>query len=195
MHLHRFLRNGILSTALLCAAAPCFAQSETSSSCVVYFSHEEPLDEKFIALIDAEKTSIQLSAYCLRSARIAKALTAAQKRGVLVEIVVDPYSVKASSPLKRLSDSKIPLYVWNASSEEKSTSGKKKNHRNALHDSFCLFGGKKIWTGSFYFAQSGAEHATDCALVLEKEDIAKAYSKEFNRIKGQAVSYLKYTAD
>jgi phosphatidylserine/phosphatidylglycerophosphate/cardiolipin synthase-like enzyme len=90
----------------------CFAKNDPITSYEIYFSEQTPLIERFISLINDEQKSIKLAAYCLRHNGIAKALIAAQKRGVFIEIIVDSFSVKSDSPIKKLTEKNICIYIW-----------------------------------------------------------------------------------
>jgi len=53
-----------------------------------------------------------MAIYSLTHRAISEALVRAKTRGVEIELIVDPFSVKARSPLVRIAAVGIPIYVW-----------------------------------------------------------------------------------
>jgi phosphatidylserine/phosphatidylglycerophosphate/cardiolipin synthase-like enzyme len=143
----------------------------------VYFSPEERVDLKLIEQIDSEKKSIHAAIYCLSHVGIEKALIRAKERGVAVEIIVDPFSLKQRGICKRLSVGNVPLFVFKPKSVPK-------NKRAALmHDKFCIFGEDKVWTGSFNFTHAASLANRENALLFTDKAIAKRYEEQFQRMK------------
>ena len=163
--------------------------SDSAPRYQILFSPEDHLADRLIALIDQEKKSIHAAVYCLTHYPIANALIKAHNRGVKVEILVDPFSVKARSPLKKLATQGIPLFVWNPPASAQKSSQKKP----LMHDKFCVFGGEKVWTGSFNFTVQATDYNRENAVLLDHPEAAAQYLKEFERIKkAGAVSYESY---
>lgn len=152
-------------------------------ACAVYFSPEDGLAEKLIERIHAEKQSICAAVYCLMHAGIAKALNEAKERGVDVEVIVDRYSIKARSPVAKMVEKGVPVYVWNPA-DNPAQSGKKGARRKSLmHDKFCIFGNHTVWTGSFNFTREASIANRENAVVLADRAIAESFLKEFQAIK------------
>lgn len=143
----------------------------------VYFSPQDRLDRELIALIEREQESIQIAVYCFTHREIAAALQQAKKRGVVVELVVDPFSLKARSPLALLAAEGVDLFVWEY------PTGKARERKPLMHDKFCVFGQGIVWTGSFNFTREGALKNRENAVVLQDESVCKRYREEFAKIR------------
>ncbi|MBS0652421.1 MAG: hypothetical protein JSR39_02715 [Verrucomicrobia bacterium] len=151
----------------------------------VYFSPQDGVADRLIARINAEKQSIKVAVYCLMHTGIAKALKAAHARGVDVEVILDPYSIKSRSPVMKMVEKGIPVYVWNPKQIVNHAKQKKKP---LMHDKFCVFGDHTVWTGSFNFTREGALANRENVVVMEGVDIAKSYLIEFAAIKDAGCS-------
>ncbi len=147
----------------------------------VLFSPEDKVADALISLIEKEKQSVKAAVYCLMHRGIAKALTDAHQRGVHVEVIIDPYSLKSRSPVMKMSEARVPLFVWNpvAAITEKKT----KKRRSLMHDKFCVLGNNRVWTGSFNFTAEATNANQENVILLENEEIASLYLKEFQRLK------------
>ena len=154
------------------------AGSAVTSHATVYFSPEDQLDKRLIELIEKETKSIHVCIYTFTHRNIANALIDAHKRGVEVEVIVDRFSVKIKSPLKKLSEEGIPVYVWDPDRLKR-----KMAHRPLMHNKFCVFGLNKVWTGSFNFTYEGSKIHQENALVLQDAALASAYKGQFHTIK------------
>jgi phosphatidylserine/phosphatidylglycerophosphate/cardiolipin synthase-like enzyme len=157
------------------------------TSAQVFFSPSDHVAERLISLIEEEKRSIKIAVYCMTHHKIAQALIQAKQRGVEVEIVVDPFSIKTRSPLKKIANSGIPIYVWDPSAQSTFFKGKKdkKFHRSLMHDKFCVFGDNLVWTGSFNFTYDAAHSHQENVIIIEDLTLAQCYIEEFNLMKAR----------
>ncbi|MBY0529445.1 MAG: hypothetical protein K2P51_04565 [Rhabdochlamydiaceae bacterium] len=177
----------------LCCSSITFTQLEALPSSEVYFSPEDHLAEKLIALIDKEPKSICAAVYCLMSGEISQALQRAKKRGVFVEVIVDPFSVKQRSPIGKLNEKGIVIHVWDPKVEEIPAS--KYAKKPLMHDKFCVFGDHTVWTGSFNFTRQASCSNKENVVVLHDPAIAALYLAEFEKIKKQGCSaYRQFLA-
>lgn len=150
----------------------------STDSVTLFFSPEDHLEKRLIDLIEREKRSIHVCVYALTHREVIAALIAAKKRGVDVEVVVDRFSVKASSPLRKLAEAFIPVAVWDPDRHKKS-----KTHRPLMHNKFCIFGNHTVWTGSFNFTYEASTIHQENVVVIQDESIAHAYQNQFETIK------------
>lgn len=149
-----------------------------SADCEVFFSPQDHLADRLVELINKEKKSIKLAAYSLNHLGIAKALNQAKKRGVQVEVLVDPFSIKSRCSIGKLVDEKIPIFVFDRHLHI--GEGKKKS---LLHNSFCVFGEDTIWTGSFHFTNESHLHNHENAITISSRELAKKYLAKFSWMK------------
>lgn len=148
-----------------------------ASQCKAFFSPNDHLAEELISCIQAEKTSLKVAVYAMTHLGIAKALCEAKARGVEVEVLVDPFTLKSSSLVKKLQSSKVPLFVW-----DQGLKMKKGKTKSLMHDKFCVFGSKKVWTGSFNFTYAANTGHQENAILIEDEEIAKKYLNQFSQM-------------
>lgn len=182
------LKSILLFFFIFCVFLTGIEAKESTLPCQVYFSPQDQLDERLIALIEKEKVSIQAAIYCLMHRKIAQALTKAKDRGVLVEVVVDSFSVKAASPISSMAEKGVSIYVWN-----KLRPQKKSKKKSLMHDKFCVFGNHTVWTGSFNFTRDASFSNCENAVVLSDQNIAELYKVEFEKIKSQgSIPYKEF---
>lgn len=151
----------------------------------VLFSPEDHVADALIALIKKEQKSIKAAIYCLMHRGITDALINAYQRGVQVEVIIDPFSIKSRSPVKKIHEANIPIFVWNPPLPITPTKNgrKMKKRRSLMHDKFCVLGDKQVWTGSFNFTFDAANVNRENVVVLENKEIASRYLEEFERLK------------
>lgn len=150
-----------------------------------YFSPEDHVEKRLIDAIHEEKESLYICVYHFTHRGIVTALIDAKKRGVEVEVVVDQFAVKGSSPLHRLNKAGIPVYVW-----DPYRSKNKKIRRPVMNHKFCVFGTEKVWTGSFNFTYESARLHQENVLVMEDETLAQGYKNQFHTIKHRSCTPL-----
>lgn len=139
-----------------------------------YFSPEDHLEKRLIEMIEEENKNIYICVYSFTHRGIMNALIAAKKRGVDVEVVVDRFSIKVSSSLYRLSNAGIPVYVWDPIRPRR-----QKAHRPRMHHRFCLFGNRRVWTGSFNFTDEAARLHQENIVIIDDPILAHKYKNQF----------------
>jgi phosphatidylserine/phosphatidylglycerophosphate/cardiolipin synthase-like enzyme len=178
---------GLLSlTCIYFAPQPLFsAEKGAVANYQILFSPEDCIADKLISLIKKEKKSIMAAVYCLMHKDIIQALIDAHRRGVRVEVIVDPFSAKAHAPARKMEEFNLPVFVWSPPYRyKKSKKGKQVKQRKPLmHDKFCVFGDSCVWTGSFNFTFEASHSNRENVVVLENAQIGSSYLEEFERIK------------
>ena len=152
-----------------------------NGACEVYFSPRDHVAERLIQLIDREQKSIKIAIYSISHAKIIRALENAHERGVHLEIVVDPTSVKTRTPLLRLVKKKVPIFVWDPPTSYVIRTGK--TIKPIMHDKFSVFGDHLVWTGSFNFTYAAESHNEENVLTVEGTQIARKYLDHFQEMK------------
>ncbi len=160
------------------------------ADCNVYFSPKDQLADRLIEFIDKEEKTIKVAIYSMTHVGIAKALARANERGVAIEVLVDPFSVKIRSSIHKVLDAKIPLFVW----DQGIRMGAKKR-KALMHDKFCVFGDHTVWTGSFNFTNDAHLKHQENAITIESREIAGEYLTQFSHMKlYESRSYHEYIA-
>ncbi len=163
----------------------CFATLLDAGTPQVYFSPKDHIADHLIALIQKETKSIQIAVYCFTHRGIAEALLEAKQRGVMVELLVDPYSIKVDAPLEQLVDAGAAVYVWAV--------GGKSMRKPIMHHKFCVFGAGLLWTGSFNFTYQAHKANQENVLVIDTPEVIQKYKDQFEALKkGPCVLYREY---
>ncbi len=158
----------ILCFFILCVAGGLYAKEST-----VYFTTETDLAKKCIEYIQKESEFIRIASHRLSNSQVILALLQAHKRGASIEIIVDAETVTKNSRLQLLANEGISILVWKSN-------GKKRDH---LHHSFCIFGKDLTWTGSYSFSLQKKFAHKESVVILENEQIAQSFLKEFEALK------------
>lgn len=156
----------------------------------VYFSPDDHIRDILVQLIGQEKQQIRIAIFMLTDMVIAKALVNAHKKGVDVELLVDPGCLRDTyNKVSIVLDAGIPVYVYNAQSVGS-------NFGSLMHNKFALFaqndqsnGAPLVATGSFNFTKSAHERNRENIVLLSNENIHKRYLDEYEYIKQQSYSY------
>ncbi len=185
---------GLLTLACTFSATP-FLFSEVKEPITDYqilFSPDDHVAERLISLIKKEKKSIKAAVYCLMHKGIIQALVEAHKRGVHVEVIIDPFSAKMKSPARKMEEVNLPVFVWSPPVRyKKSKKGRRVKQRKPLmHDKFCVLGDSCVWTGSFNFTFEASHSNRENVIVLENAQVAYSYLEEFERIKNAGCVFL-----
>lgn len=151
----------------------------------VYFSPADRVADHLIELIAKEKTSIKAAVYAFTHKGVAQALGRAKDRGVAVEVILDPFSLKNRGAISVLTKAGIPIFVWNVANEP--------NKKSLMHDKFCVFGNSVVWTGSFNFTYEADTKNEENVIVLEDPGLAARFETQFHRMKKSgAIPYEEF---
>jgi len=178
--------------ALLIAVAPLICEEERSHSAHVesYFSPRDNVDAKLISLIEQETSSIKAAVYCLTHRGIINALVEAKKRGVEVELIIDPFTVKARAPLRRMAQSGMAIYVWDPQQKQMTDRGKLRTP--LMHNKFCVFSKLGVvWTGSFNFTSEGSLANQENVVVVHDKTQVAPFVEQFDSIKAEGCKSLR----
>ena len=146
---------------------------------VLYLSLQDDLGRQFIKRVNKERRQIKIATHRLSDPMIIRALIEAHRRSVLVEVLVDPVTVTKNSPLKRLVEEGISVFVWQA----EGLPLKKGVKVRRLQHAFCVFGEDVSWTGSYSFSLKRKCQPIENAVLLYDEAIAKGFLQEFERLR------------
>ena len=146
----------------------------------VYFTSEVDLSEKFIEQIKKESCSIRMASHRLSDVKVIHALIAAHRRGVSVEVMVDPITVTSRSPLRLLDNEGVKVWIW----QDIAKLGKEKNRTiKHMRHIFSVFGEEVVWTGTYGFSLKRFYSHRESALLLQDKGLAKSFLAEFNEMR------------
>lgn len=161
-------------------AAPTTGQSEyrSSGSHKVLFSPDDDIHGELLGMIEGETQSIKMAMYLFTDKDIAKALRAAQMRGVCVECVTDASCIsKGSNAMHDLLNHEIPVWVYRAASEHKSLN-------NAMHHKFMIFGSTgKVVTGSLNITNAAQKNNQENIVILSDDGLKRKFDRQFGKLK------------
>ncbi len=149
----------------------------------VYFSPNGGATEAIIGEIHAAKHEIQVQAYSFTSAPIANALTAALKRGVRIEIILDKSQRREKyTAADFVSHAGIPTYI---------------DDRHAIaHNKIIIIDKRVLITGSFNFTKAAEEKNAENLLVITgNRELVEKYLQNFTEHKEHSELYKGKTRD
>ena len=129
----------------------------------VYFSPKGGCTEAVVRELTAAKETVLVQAYSFTSAPISKALLAAHKRGVKVEVILDRSQKTAKySEADFLINVGIPTKI---------------DAKHAIaHNKVMVIDGQTLITGSFNFTTAAEEHNAENLLVIRDAVLAAKYA-------------------
>ncbi len=178
----RILRAVIFIGIFFCAVL----KAEVSH---VYFSPRDGVADKLIERIDQEEKQILIAVYCFTHRGVVDALIRAKRRGVPVELIVDPFSLVGKMAMGKLKHAKMNLTVFDPTLSVPAQGGKTDRsgkRRPLMHNKFCVFGEKTVWTGSFNFTYDATFAHRENVVVIEDKDVAAKYRAQFHEIKSKS---------
>lgn len=139
----------------------------------VYFCPEDFCSEQLISQINSANKTIDIAIYSFTHDGIAEAIIGAKNRGVKVRVVFDYLQAAGQYSVDELIESEgIEIKI--------------RKQTGAMHNKFCVIDGEKVLTGSFNYSSNADEKNDENLILLIDEELAKAYSSEFEEIWSQS---------
>lgn len=160
---------------LLCIAiSGCSGYSQVKPSSYgteVYFSPEGHTQDRIIKAIDASNSSIDLAIYSFTALEIKSAFERAKQRGVKIRIIADRMQAKGShSVVQTLLDEGFNIKITHGIG------------RGIMHNKFCIFDKRLLFTGSYNWTLNAEENNYENAIFISDPETIAQYQKEFDRI-------------
>jgi len=130
------------------------------------------IDERFVQLVDASRTSLDIAAYEFDLENVALAIKRARDRGVAVRMVTDTDTVNAvrdevtQKALKIVRDAGVTIVP-----DERSA---------IMHHKFAVRDGEEIWTGSWNLTVGDTYRLNNNAVRMRSPELARAFTEEFD---------------
>jgi phosphatidylserine/phosphatidylglycerophosphate/cardiolipin synthase-like enzyme len=134
------------------------------------FSTDEDLNHTLSQHIELAQESIKGCFYSIKSEEVASALIKAHLEGIKVQIVIDEGRLFLEGSLYP------KLKNFGLVKEDTITSG-------LMHHKFCVIDDRLVWTGS-YNPTPYAKYENNDAVVIQSEEIADIYTREFEKLWG-----------
>ena len=148
-----------IALALLASAA------RAEPAVEIHFSPVENLERIDVGLIDRARTSVDMAAYVLSDWAVIDALRAAEKRGVVVRIVIDASQRHAFDQLPDLADN---IRV--------------KRSNVYMHLKAYAVDGAVLRAGAANFSASGLKHQDNELLIIRDTAAVKSFGDRFGAI-------------
>jgi phosphatidylserine/phosphatidylglycerophosphate/cardiolipin synthase-like enzyme len=158
-------RLAALHLICLCCLAAC--QPAQPPTVEVYFSPKGGCTEAVTRELDNAKRTILVQAYSFTSARIAKALVEAHKRGVDIRVILDKSQrSERYSSADFVAHAGIPTFI---------------DAKHAIaHNKIMVIDGETVLTGSFNFTKAAEEKNAENLLVIRDRVIAERYASNWD---------------
>lgn len=158
------MRHALIATLILFFVLPFPCMCSTGGGDIerVCFSPGGDCANHIITAIDQAKTEIKIQAYTFTSANIARALLAAQARGVAIEVIFDKSQLTNKySPVTFFKNNNIPVYIDDAHA--------------IMHDKIIIIDKQIVITGSYNFSRAAEERNSENVIFVRSESIASQY--------------------
>lgn len=164
-------------------------QCEDGRICSAFFSPDDKIRKKLIALFERERKQIRIAVFHFTDKIIAEALKDAAKRGVEVTVIVDPGCKRDRfNKLNMLAEEKrINVLVYDPQAH-KNFFVSLMHHKFILLDS-NVYNKSLIITGSFNLTKAAHVRNKENIVILDDRTIKKQFSEQFEQIKKQSNLY------
>ncbi len=136
----------------------------------IYFAPDSNIEEQIIRNIDGAKSTINIMMFAFTNPKIAKALTDAISRGVVVKIVLDK------------TQNRYQKYSIYRDLKSKGVDIKLDKNRYKLHHKVIIIDNKIVITGSYNYTKKANTINSENIIIIKDYKIAKEYSTEFKRV-------------
>jgi phosphatidylserine/phosphatidylglycerophosphate/cardiolipin synthase-like enzyme len=152
----------------------------------VLFSPDDHPTTRLTQLLDRAKNRIHAAIYMITDKNISGALINAKRRGVDVQLIIDPINMEGSYGKGiELKKNNIDLYVFAPS---KKNHKKKMFHGPIMHNKFALID-NQLWTGSFNWTKSANKQNQENVIITDDAGVCQKFEDHFQRIKGRCKHY------
>lgn len=137
-----------------------------------YFCPEDSCSKNIIKKLNSARNSIYFMAFTFTHQEIADTLITKQKEGIEVKGVTEKFQSNTWTQYHRLKDNGIDV-KWDS-------------NPYMMHHKVFIIDNKTVITGSFNPTKSADEENDENVLIIQDENIAREYLKEFDRVFGEA---------
>jgi len=134
----------------------------------VYYSPDGECEAKVIEWIGKANHSLHILIYSFTLDSVSDALVDAQNRGIEVKVVFEKSQISQYSEYRKLRNAEVPV--------RNDTNSKSMHHKVMIVDDAVVL------TGSFNWSQNGQENNNENLVIIDDENVASSYSKEFQNI-------------
>jgi phosphatidylserine/phosphatidylglycerophosphate/cardiolipin synthase-like enzyme len=145
-----------------------FAIRATAADIQVYFSPNGGCTAAVVDNLNKATNIVLVQAYSFTSARIAKALVDAEKRGVKIEVILDKSQRREKyTEADFLLHAGVPTWI---------------DAKHAIaHNKIMVIDSHTVLTGSFNFTKAAEENNAENLLVIDDAALAKKYTDNWEK--------------
>jgi phosphatidylserine/phosphatidylglycerophosphate/cardiolipin synthase-like enzyme len=145
-----------------------FAIHATAADIQVYFSPDGGCTAAVVDNLNKATNTVLVQAYSFTSARIAKALVEAEKRGVKIQVILDKSQRREKyTEADFLLHAGVPTWI---------------DAKHAIaHNKVIVIDSHTVLTGSFNFTKAAEENNAENLLVIDDAALAKKYSDNWQK--------------
>lgn len=156
-----------IAVTFLLWAAGCTPPDSIPQGVRVYFSPQGGATEAVVNALGQATNAVLVQAYSFTSARIARALVEAHRRGVNVQVILDKSQrTEKYSEADFLIHNDIPTLI--------------DAEHSIAHNKIMVLDGYVVLTGSFNFTKAAEENNAENLLVLNAPTLAKEYIENWH---------------
>ena len=134
----------------------------------VYFSPDGECEAKVIEWIGKANYKLHILIYSFTLDSVGDALVDAQDRGIEVKAVFEKSQISQYSEYWKLRNAGVPV--------------RNDTNSNSMHHKVMIVDDAVVLTGSFNWSQNGQENNNENLVIIDDENVAFNYSKEFQNI-------------
>lgn len=140
----------------------------------VCFTPGENCTKEITDLINSAKKEILVQGYSFTSAPIAKSLSEAKKRGIVVRVILDKsQKTQKYSGLTYLSNNGIPVWI---------------DYRPAIaHNKILIVDAEIVQTGSFNYTNAAQKRNAENIIIIQDKQLAGIYKKNWEKRLSSAI--------
>jgi phosphatidylserine/phosphatidylglycerophosphate/cardiolipin synthase-like enzyme len=172
----------MLAAGVLPATAEAAREFAALGRVELAFTPGDAIDARIVAAIDAAEREVLVLAYTFTQTRIAKALVAAHRRGVAVEVLADRAQTRETphGVVPLLVDAGVPVWL--------------DGNFAAAHNKVVVIDADLdravAITGSYNFTVAAQKrNAENVAIFRDQPDVAQAYRAYFRRLQARALRW------
>ena len=142
-----------------------------------YFSPKGGVTDAVVREIDAAGQTIFVQAYSFTSAKIAEALVNAQRRGVVVHVILDrSNATEKYSSADFLAHSDVPVLI--------------DARHEIAHNKIMILDAQVVITGSFNFTKQAETSNAENLLIIRDRSIAQRYLENWHEHQAHSEPYV-----
>ncbi len=131
----------------------------------IFFCPEEDCKQEIIKLVKESTKSINCMIYSFTDNEIGNELIEAKKRNIEIKIIIESEQITKYSIYENLKNNKISII--------------KDKNNNLMHNKFCVFDEKKVFTGSVNLTNNGLKFNNENLTIINNSEIAEKFNAYF----------------